>query len=77
LVAISVAKESGSAPHAFAAPAVQDVAANARTAVMAPREPLSTDEFLVHDLNDKISSPLESPRECKPEQGITTECVYN
>ena len=77
LVAISVPNESDSSLHAFAAPAVQGVPANGRTAMMAPREPLSTDDFLVNGFNEKISSPLDSPRECQPERGITTDCTFN
>jgi len=77
LVAISGPKESDSTLHAFAAPAVQGDPANARTAMMAPREPLSTDDFLVNGFNEKISSPLDSPRECQPERGITTDCTFN
>jgi len=77
LLAVNVAKDSVPALHTFAAPAVPSVQASERSATAMPEQRLTTQEFLARDVNAKISVPVPSPRECRPELGIVTDCTFN
>jgi len=77
-VVIIMAKDTVPLMHAVASPAGQVPSTGMGEVTMAPEEQLVTDVFfLSHDVNDKISSPVDNSRECRAEQGIATDCVYN
>jgi hypothetical protein len=76
ILAVTVAENTGQPMHAAATAAPQSFAAASNNGASAPGKQLSTEEFLSSDVNDKISSPLSGPRECRPEQGIVNDCTY-
>ena len=75
-LAIAVADNAGQSMHAVATAVPQSFAANADNGTNAPGKQLSTEEFLSSNVNDKISSPMSGPRECRPDQGIVSDCIY-
>ena len=76
VVVITVADNTGQPMHAVATAAPQSFAATSNNGAKAPDKQLSTEEFLSSNVNDKISSPISGPRECRPEQGIVNDCTY-
>ncbi len=77
LLTISAGKESVPSLHALATPAVPSVQASERGATATSDQRLTTQAFFARDMNDKISVPVATPRECQPELGIVTECTFN
>jgi hypothetical protein len=75
-VALTMAEKLGQPMHEVATPAPQSFAATSNNGANAPSKQLSTEEFLSSNVNDKISSPISGPRECRPEQGIVNDCIY-
>jgi uncharacterized membrane protein len=76
ILALTVAENTGQPMHAVATAAPQSFAATSNNGANAPDKQLSTEEFLSSNVNDKISSPISGPRECRPEQGIVNDCTY-
>jgi hypothetical protein len=76
IVAVTVAENTGQPMHAGATAAPQSYAATSNNGANAPDKQLSTEEFLSSNVNDKISTPISGPRECRPELGIVDDCTY-
>ena len=74
-VAITAAENTKPPLNAVATPAVPGAEATAANTMTASDERLSTDDRLSHNPNDKISTPASTPRECRPDQGIVTDCA--
>jgi hypothetical protein len=76
MAAVTIAERTGQPQHAAAA-----AAAPAFVSAPAQGNPgsdtrLIADDYLSSNMDDKISLPVSTPRECKPEQGIVSNCTY-
>jgi hypothetical protein len=77
IVAITVAEETASSLHGFAAPAVQGAATTAPAPLAGPAGPLSAEDRLPPGASETGSLPAAAPRECSPKEGVVTDCTYN
>jgi hypothetical protein len=77
LFAITVAEDTASALHAFAAPEVQGTQAAAPAVAAVPEQPASPDDRLLRGPSDSNGVPAGAPRECSLQLGIVTDCSFN
>jgi len=76
IAAFTVVDDARRPLHAIAAPTVLSVASASTDGTIAQNKRMSTDDYLSRDVNDKISSPVSGPRECRPDQGIVNDCTF-
>lgn len=76
IAGINLTESSGPAMHGVATASPQSFASTAANGLNAPDHRMSNEDFLSSNLNDKISSPISGPRECRPEQGIVNDCTF-
>ena len=77
VVGINLAEKLGSSTHAVATASPQSFASTTANGVSAtPDYRLSNEDFLSSNVNDKISSPISGPRQCRPELNIVTDCIF-
>ncbi len=76
IAAVIVTEDTGRPPHAVAAPAAQSFASTSINGTKATDTRLLPDDYLSSNLVDRISPPVSTPRECRPEQGIVNDCTF-
>jgi hypothetical protein len=76
IAAFIVAENAGQPQHAVAAPAAQSFASTPVQGSTASATRLMADDYLSSNLDDRISPPVSTPRECGPELGIVSDCTF-
>ena len=77
VVGINLTEKLGSSMHAVAIASPQSFASTTTNGGNAtPGTRLSNEDFLLSNVNDKISSPISEPRQCRPELNIVTDCIF-
>jgi hypothetical protein len=75
IAAAIFAEDMGRPQHAVAAPTAQSFASTSTNGTKVPDTRLMPDDYLSSNLDDRISPPMSTPRECRPEQGIVSNCT--
>jgi hypothetical protein len=76
-VAITVADDTAALLHAVAATSVWGVQATSVNGAKVSDEQPSADDHLSPNPTDTSGMPAGTPRECRPNQGIVTDCIFN
>jgi hypothetical protein len=76
-VAVTMNDDRAPPLHAFAAATVRGADASAVNPMALHGERLPTSEQVSVNPNDKIDSSKTEPRECRPDQGIVTDCTFD
>lgn len=76
IVAVTWAGNMGQPMHAVATPAPESFTVTSNDGAITADKQLATEKFLSSNVNDKISSPISGPRDCRPEEGIVNDCNF-
>ncbi len=76
IAAVMVTEDMGRPAHAVDAATVQSFASTSINETKATDTRLLPDDYLSSNLDDRISLPVSTPRECRPEQGIVNDCTF-
>lgn len=77
LVAFATADERAPAQHAVPATQEFNTEVGAIDTASELDEGHSTADHIPRDSNDRFGNQMSQPRECRPDQGIATDCTFD